>query len=76
MQVFPHTFLLPEVCTFLLGLGWSTDIGFSEFFLSIHAAFGKSSPLFDAMLTALQPTLEPWFTAIIADHQHFLIYVL
>jgi hypothetical protein len=32
-----------------------------------------SSPQFEAVLTALQPTLEPWFTAVALDHQPFLV---
>jgi hypothetical protein len=68
-----RTFLLPEVCNLPLGIRWPLDIGFSELIASVRAALGKNSPPFEAVLLALKPTLEPWLTAVAADHQPFLI---
>ncbi len=72
-DTFLRTFLLPEVCNLPLGIRWPLDIGFSELTASIRAALGKNSPPFEAVLIALQPTLEPWFDAVAADHQLFMI---
>ena len=65
--------LLTEGCNIPLGLRWPLDIGYTEFLASIKGILGKNSPPFEAVLQALQPTLEPWFTAVHIDHQPFQI---
>jgi hypothetical protein len=70
---FLHTFLLPEVCNLPLGFRWPTNIGYSDFLASIRAALGKNFPPFEAILAALKPLLEPWFTLVATDSQPFLI---
>jgi hypothetical protein len=72
-DTFLCAFYLPEVCNLPLGLRWPTDIGFLEFQASIRAALGKNSPLFEAVLQALKPLLEPWFNAVATDPQLFQI---
>ena len=72
-DTFLRAFYLPEVCNLPLGLRWPTDIGFLEFQASIRAALGKNSPLFEAVLQALKPLLEPWFNAVATDPQLFQI---
>jgi hypothetical protein len=66
-------FFLPEVCNLPLGMRWPTSIGFADFSSSIKAALGKSGDHFISVLTALQPSLEPWFTTVALDHVPFLI---
>jgi hypothetical protein len=53
-----HANFLPEVCNLPLGLRWPTSIGFTDFSLSISAAFGKPSDHFIFILMALQPSME------------------
>jgi hypothetical protein len=48
--IFLRAFYLPEVCNLPLGLRWPTNIGFSEFGASIHAALDKNAPSFEAVL--------------------------
>jgi hypothetical protein len=53
---------------------WPASIGFADFALIISAAFGKSGDHFISILTALQPSLELWFTSIAWDSLPFVIY--
>jgi hypothetical protein len=72
-DLFLRAFYLPEVCNLPLGLRWPTDIGFPEFVASIRAALGNNSPPFEAVLQALKPIMEPWFSAVASDPQLFQI---
>jgi hypothetical protein len=69
-----RAFFLPEVCNLPLGLRWPTSIGFTDFALSISAAFGKPSAHFSSILTALQPSLATWFASIHRDPLPFVIH--
>jgi hypothetical protein len=70
---FLRTFLLPEVCNLPLGLRWPTNIGYSEFSMSIRAALGKNYPPFKAALNSLHNLLEPWFNMVATDPQLFFL---
>jgi hypothetical protein len=72
-DTFLLAFHLQEVCNLPLDLHWPTYIGFLEFTASIHAASGKNSPPFEAVLKALQRIMEPCFNAVTSDSQLFHI---
>jgi hypothetical protein len=67
-----RSFLLPDICSPLLGLVWPTDIGFDVFKESIRA-LGLSYRLFLHLLTALEPQLQKWFPAVSAHPSSFSV---
>jgi hypothetical protein len=67
-----YSFLLPEICSPLLGIVWPINIGFNIFRESIRA-LGLSYRPFLHLLTALKPQLQKWFPAVSAHPDIFSV---
>jgi hypothetical protein len=66
-----RAFLLPEVCDFPLGMAWPTTISFEDFYSSIRALKAGYAH-FLTVLTALQPQLTDWLSAVAEDPTCFV----